>query len=111
MRSIKRRRWSRWARRAYRRIGRRDSESWSAGRDQPGPAARCGASNAGAGRAGQGGRIEELAEEIQKAGVPVVISPVRPRDAEHQTQALVALGKAGVSKNWPKRFRKLECRS
>ncbi len=40
--------------------------------------------------------VEELTDEIRQAGVPVVLGPVKPQDAERVVKGLVSLGKAGV---------------
>jgi imidazolonepropionase-like amidohydrolase len=38
----------------------------------------------------------ELADEIRASGVPVIVGPAKPQDAERTTRGLAALGKAGV---------------
>jgi imidazolonepropionase-like amidohydrolase len=42
-------------------------------------------------------QVEELADEIQKAGVGVVIGPVKPQEMEPVARGLASLGKAGVN--------------
>jgi imidazolonepropionase-like amidohydrolase len=41
-------------------------------------------------------QIEELVDDVRRAGVAVVAGPVKPQDVESVRAGLVALGKAGV---------------